>query len=616
MDYKKHAFKEKIEDSISKEMDSLKKAAPGRDIIRDTFYASLLVFVLSSLTGSVGSLIDGVIIGQCMGVDSIAAFGLISPLMFVFVLFGAIISAGSRNRFTRLIGEGRIDDARGVFTLSCVLSVGLAVLCMIAIIVFSEQISIFLGASGNAANLLEKAKAYLIGVSIGLPAMNGIRILSAYMVIDSDKNRPVIATIIMTVINILLDLVVAFVIHGETFEMGLTTSIGYYVSFAVLLMHFTKKDILLKFNLKAVKWNECYNIVKTGLPTGICRISNTVRSSLLNNMLAVVATSGAIAAYTVHRSADGFLNPITIGMADTVALIAGVLMGEQDRPRIKKLLKTSLNATIIFTLAISVIAFIMARPFAALYIKNDPEALVYATKAVQCYAVGMPFYGLNLIYQNYMQGIGKSTISSISGALMEGVFLVITALIMLPFFKQEAIWLAFPVTQLVMLIFYVIVIQVYKCKNQLVKPTLGDRILLLPEAFDSSREPKIDRTIMTMDEVNELSREAWDFCTEQGCDQTRRYVISLAIEELGCNIIQHGFKGNGIYSIDVRVIKKQDDYIIRMRDNCPLFDPKKQLELFSKEDLTKHMGLRMAFSMAKDIQYTSILKLNNLVIKM
>ena len=127
MDYKKHAFKEKIEDSISKEMDSLKKAAPGRDVIRDTFYASLLVFVLSSLTGSVGSLIDGVIIGQCMGVDSIAAFGLISPLMFVFVLFGAIISAGSRNRFTRLIGEGRIDDARGVFTLSCVLSVGLAV---------------------------------------------------------------------------------------------------------------------------------------------------------------------------------------------------------------------------------------------------------------------------------------------------------------------------------------------------------------------------------------------------------------------------------------------------------------------------------------------------------
>ena len=46
-------------------------------IIRQTFYAGMFTYLLSSLTSSFGSLIDGVIIGQCLGVESMAAFGVI-----------------------------------------------------------------------------------------------------------------------------------------------------------------------------------------------------------------------------------------------------------------------------------------------------------------------------------------------------------------------------------------------------------------------------------------------------------------------------------------------------------------------------------------------------------
>ena len=584
------------------------------NIIENTFFSSFAVFVLSSLTGSIGQLIDGVIIGQCLGVDSIAAYGLISPLMFVFVLFGAIISSGSRNRFTRLVGEGKVAEANGIFSLSWVLAVGMALICMVVTLVFSEEISIMLGASGNAANLLDKAKAYLIGISFGLPAMNGIRVLSAYMIIDGDKNRTVIATLVMTIVNILLDLFVAFVIHGDTFEMGVTTSIGYYVSLAILLGHFDMKGIILKFDLKSIDWRERVNIFKTGLPTGVCRISNTIRSALMNNMLAIVASSGAIAAYTVHRSADGFLNPITIGMADTVAMIAGILMGEQDRPKMRFLLKTSVYATFVDTLGVAVIVFFAARPFASLYIVNDPEALDYATRAVQCYAIGMPFYGLNLIYLNYLQGIGKSTLSSIIGFLLEGGLLVLSAYVMLPFFSQEAIWMAFPVTQLVLHIIYSCIIYGYSRKYKLKRKKVWDKILLLQDSFDVPDEDKIDRSVYTIEEAVEVSKEAWDFCTEHGCDPKLRYAISLSVEEIAVNIIRRGFNDGKNHCVDIRVIKKGDEYMVRMRDNCEMFDPKNELEQLPDEDKQSHYGLRTAFSMAKDVQYTSMLKLNNLVI--
>ena len=53
----------------------------SRSIIRNTFYIQLTAFILLSLSSSVGSMIDGVVIGQFLGVDSIAAFGIINPLM-------------------------------------------------------------------------------------------------------------------------------------------------------------------------------------------------------------------------------------------------------------------------------------------------------------------------------------------------------------------------------------------------------------------------------------------------------------------------------------------------------------------------------------------------------
>ena len=82
------------------------------------------------------------------------------------------------------------------------------------------------------------------------------------------------------------------------------------------------------------------------------------------------------------------------------------------------------------------------------------------------------------------------------------------------------------------------------------------------------------------------------------------------------NIIKHGFiHDNRKHSIDIRIIKKEDGLILRIRDDCYIFDPVNQLSLFSDEDMTYHIGLRMIFKASKEVKYTSILKLNNLLVR-
>ena len=282
----------------------------------------------------------------------------------------------------------------------------------------------------------------------------------------------------------------------------------------------------------------------------------------------------------------------------------------------RRLLWASVQATMLLTLGIAILTWVFAPQFAGMYIKNDPEALSMSIWAVRCYAIGMPLYGLNLIYFNYFQGIGKSLLSSVSGFLSEAGFLMLSAWTLSHWLGPDAVWVAFPVTQVLMFLYYGVVIAVEDRRLDIRHGSLWDRVLLLPNSFDVPEDARMDWSITTMDEVTRLSQEVWSFCEKFGCDSRRRYLMSLSVEEMAGNVIRHGFSGDGKkHSIDVRILKKGEDYIVRIRDDCFYFDPIKGLQLFSTEDPSHHIGLHMIIKTAKSVQYTCILKLNNLVIR-
>ncbi len=590
---------------------------PGhnRSIIRNTFYIQLLAFIMLSLSSSVGSMVDGIVIGQFLGVDSIAAFGIINPLMIAFSIIGAVVSAGARNRFTSLLGAGKTEQARQVFSLACALSTGFAAALMLFLIIFSGPVTSALGASRNTAGLLPLARDYLIGISFGLPAMNLVRVLNGFMPLDNDRNLPVISSIFLTVSDIVMDLAAVLFFHGNTLEMGIATSISYYVALAVLLTHFRKKDIFLRFQFRRLPWKETAAILGRGMPSGVCRLGNTLRCIFMNRMLALIASSAAIAAYSVHRQADSFFNPVTIGMADTVALLAGILVGEEDRPMMKRLLFTSVQATLVITAGIAALIWLFAPGFASLYIKDNPEALRLAVTAVRCYAIGMPLNGLNLIYLNYFQGIGKSLLASVSGFICESGLLILSAAAMMPLLGAEAVWWAFPVSQFLVMCYYGVVVAMESRRIKIHREGLFNRVLLLPDTFDVPDRNKLDVTITGMEDVMQLTDKVWDFCELHSCDSNIKTKLVLSVEEMAGNVIHHGFADGKAHCIEVRILKKGDGYYARFRDDCLIFDPIRQIKLLSDEDPTHHIGLRMISAIAKDIQYTCVLKLNNILVK-
>ena len=80
--------------------------------------------------------------------------------------------------------------------------------------------------------------------------------------------------------------------------------------------------------------------------------------------------------------------------------------------------------------------------------------------------------------------------------------------------------------------------------------------------------------------------------------------------------MEHGFpKDRKNHTADIRVVYKDGGVLLRIRDDCIPFDPKERAAMFATDAPEKNIGIRMIYSMAKDIRYQNILGLNVLTIQ-
>ena len=106
-------------------------------------------------------------------------------------------------------------------------------------------------------------------------------------------------------------------------------------------------------------------------------------------------------------------------------------------------------------------------------------------------------------------------------------------------------------------------------------------------------------------------------CEEKGIDKKRAFFSGLCMEEMAGNIVTHGFsKDSKKHSVDIRVIHKGDEIILRLRDNCKAFDPAIRTKIMEQGDEGKNVGIRLVYSIAKDVSYQNLLGMNVLTIRM
>ena len=532
-----------------------------KKLVSTMFYDSMTTIIFAAIAGTIGMVVDGMLIGCSLGEDSMASFSIASPIFLILYALGGVFSSGLQAKCAEMIGAGKMKESNDFFSLSVTLSILLSVVLMAVLLFFSVPISQFLGASGKAAYLLNDTKMYILGLSLGVPVIIVSQCMQNSMQLDGDKTRIFIATLVTTFSDIIADLINVYVIHGGMFGMAAATSISYYLGFVVYMLHFRKKNIIFHYSMKHTSWRLSWELISTGLPTAIGRFSTTFRIFLLNNLLLTISSAAAVTAFSTQTNINNFFSSVSVGISMTVLMISGIFYGEENRSEMKVLLATAIKACVVIVSALGIIIFAAAPFFTKMYIQNDSESFLLCVSSIRYLAVSMPLHALCNVFISYLQGSKNLKLSHITCLFNELVMVMICAFVFGNLFGAVGVWLAFPLGKILTLVS----VAVMACIRQRKMVKNLDDMLFLPENFDKE---SADGNTLSID-ISESSASPietiYAFCVKTGMNSEQighiQYIFDTIISHLsGCDN-----KSGTVAS--VRLVKKKDAFLIRYRDN-------------------------------------------------
>lgn len=582
-------------------------------IISKLFRGTVASIIAATVAAMIGIVVDGVIIGRFLGKEGMAAYTLVMPVVNLATAFSGVLAAGSQVVCAHHLGAGRKRRARKAFTVCMIITVAVSVLLMAVVLLFRDSICIMLGAETEA--LLRGSSDYLLGVVFALPSVLFLFEFNALMRLDGDANRVIVAVVVMTVLDIIGDLLNAMVIRGGLLGMGLATSISYGIGLVIMLLHFTKKDIIFKLYFRGIRLKDFIEIFVTGSSSGVGSGSAMLRVTAINRILVAVSgaalASTALAAFGVVNTMINLLSSVMVGVGMTCATIAGLMRGEKDRSAMQALVKVTVRTAVVLGAVIAVVVFAGADLIAGIFNEDGSQEMVaLAARGLRFYACAIILYGINNAFVNYTQGLNRMALSNIFCFLQNFVFVIAPALILSNFMKTDAVWIALIVAEVLTLL-SIFAVAAYRKRGI---PYRYADFLFLREPFGTAPENMLEFAIETQEAVVPASEKVREFCTEKGSTEKQAMLMSLFVEELCNNIITYGFADGKKHTIEMRVLNTDEGWVLRCRDNCKAFNPVEWLKLHEEDDPTINIGVRMICGMARDIKYLSAMELNNLTI--
>ena len=582
-----------------------------KDVISSMFLSVALAMILTQVVGIAAHIIDGIITSRAIGPLAYSSVSLISPLISTFGLFAVFISTGCQVVSSEFTGVGKKEEANSTFSFSCTIAILCSAAIIVACLLIPEPLMTICGVSTNKhTELLPMMKDYLNGYLFGVPFYFIIQTLGPVIVMDGGKKRFTLSSIVFCIVDIIADIIAAFVFKAGTFGMGFASSIAYIVQFVILILHFFNKTHSFHLTSRHLGKKDIGNVFKAGSPAFVRKLFTVLRDLFTNRInLAVAISAAAIAARGMQNDLNLLMFCIGLGLGRALLSMTGVYFSANDRQGLKRLFEYSMKMSGIISGAAGLLVFIFA-PFISRIYTSDPEVISLSVFSIRFMAISLPLDSLSCSYTSYLQGINNKRIVNVLNFFDRFVIPIITALVMGRFFGSKGVLASLAVSKILLILVMFIIIWIHAKRF----PRKSEDYMYLPSDFGGQESDNLYASILTMDDVVREKDRAEQFCLEHGVSRNDAMRTALFIEEMAGNVVTHGEqKEKTPSSIDYRLSVINGTITLTIRDYCAKFDPMLYLEE-NNNDPEKVIGIRIVKNLAKDVRYFNAFNSNNVII--
>ncbi|NLE26220.1 MAG: hypothetical protein GX625_12925 [Clostridiaceae bacterium] len=573
-------------------------------LIQGVFKKYFLPTIMMTMALSMGIIVDGIIVGNTLGSDAMAAVNLVLPVSLcfntVYVLFGI---GGS---VLASIAKGKRDNRRAdmLFTLSVVMMFVTSLIFMLAGSLLTEQLSLLLSGGSNLQPLVA---GYLKIFIYGAPLLIVVPGIVYFVRADGRPNLASAVLIVANVVNLILDLV--FILG---FQMGiggaaLATVLGYAVGLLILLFYFLKEGRSLHFalfNIKELK--KISEIVVCGIPSAVGSSLMFIKILSINSIVLARIGPVGMVAFSVCLSCLSFVSMFIAGVAQTMMPIVATLYGEKDFVGVRFTAKKALQVVITSAMILVIIFELFPGTVLKIFGISDAMELEMGSQAIRIFALSLIGTGFSFLMLYYFQ-ITQRSILATAIAVVQGFAVVVPCAFLLSIiWGSYGIWISFLLAEIAVCILIFIAV---RCN---IKRSNGSMEGLFLISMSGEEEKLLDVTIANdIKEAAGLSEKVIQFCLANRIEMKTANHVGLAVEEMAVNIIEHGYKKNIKNYIDILIKIRGNEVIIALRDNGIPFDPTMYKE---DENTYSCSGILLVKALAKSIHYTRLIGLNSSII--
>ena len=579
------------------------------NLVGKLFFSMLPVQILILAMGAVNSIVDGAMAGRYIDASTVGVIGLYYSMISVINALGAVLLGGTTVLCGRYMGRGDMEKTEGVFSLNLTLTLGVSAFLTLVSVLFPGPIATLLGANEDLKGDLMK---YTLGFAVGIIPMMMAQQISSFLQMERQSLRGYIGIAGMVISNVALDVLLVAVLRLGVFGLAIATSLSNTIYFLILAPYYLTSKAQLKFGIKKILWSVTGRLVKIGIPGALLVFCLAIRGLAINRILLTYAGSDGLSAMSAFSMVSGIFIAFCLGNGSVVRMLVSVFVGEKDKGSIKEVVKTAMTKGLILSIVVAVIIFLISPILTSIFFPDKASNVYHLThQLLIVYSFCVPLVLIAQVLTNYLQAMGHNLFVNIQ-SVFDGFFsMVIPALLLAPIMGAFGVWIANPIG----IILTILLVPIYNIIYWKRMPANIDEAMFMGPDFGIPPERSLSIFVHNMEEVSETSEIVQNFCRDNNIDEKAGYYAALSLEEMAGNVITHGFgHDNKTHTLNIRVVSREDDIMLRIKDDCIPFDPRTYAELVTDENSFDNIGIRMTYKIADDVSYQNMFGLNALTI--
>lgn len=387
--------------------------------------AMALPTVFGQIIVLIYNMADTFFVGRVNNPYMVAGASLILPVFNICLALAGLCGVGGGALISRLLGEGREDEARKISSFSFYLSLIITGVFSAGVFIFMRPLLGVLGASDDTF-LYARQYAFCVIVLGGVPTVLS-NVLSNLLRSVGVSKEAGIGVTMGGLINIALDPLFMFVIlpkGKEVLGVGIATLISNCIACAYffIIIYKIRKQSIINFRLKNIlpSGQSVRSLFNVGVPSAITTLLFDVDYIVIDKLMSGYHDV-ALAAIGIVLKAERLPLNVGIGICQGMMPIVAYNYASGNHKRMNDTIKFSVKVGII----VSIISITLYEIFAGGIMRAfipDEQTVLLGTGFLRIRCLATPLMFLSFFTVHTFQGFGKGNIALFLGVVRWAVF--------------------------------------------------------------------------------------------------------------------------------------------------------------------------------------------------